>query len=137
MTAFEKIAHVGIAVPELEPALAIWRDKLGAEVSEVCTLPERGLHIAFLPVGESLVELIAPLGPNSEISRFLERRGPGVHHLCFAVADIRERLRTYRERGLAPVREEPSLGAEGFPVAFLHPRHTGGVLIELLEEPAS
>ncbi len=129
-----KIAHVGIAVWDLDEALITWRDKLGAEVSEVCTLEERGLKIAFLPVGESLVELLAPLHEQSEISRFLEKRGPGVHHLCFGVADIQERLNTYKERGLRVLMETPEIGAEGDPVAFLHPKSTSGVLVELLQE---
>ena len=129
-----KIAHIGIAVWDLDEALGVWRDQLGAEVSEVCTLEDRGLKIAFLPVGESLVELLAPLHESSEISRFLEKRGPGVHHVCFGVADIQERLNTYKERGIRVLMETPEIGAEGEPVAFLHPKSTTGVLVELLQE---
>lgn len=130
----EGINHIGVAVADLDEAIALWRDRLGCVVAERCELPDRGLSIAFLPVGATMIELIAPLGPDSEISRFLAKRGPGVHHLCFSVADIRARLRAYAERGLRLVDSEPSIGAEGLPVAFLHPRSTGGVLVELLEE---
>tara|TARA_B100000029_G_scaffold404127_1_gene404073 strand:- start:1875 stop:2300 length:426 start_codon:yes stop_codon:yes gene_type:complete len=131
---FQKIAHIGIAVADLDAALAIWRDQLGAEVSDVCTMPDRGLKIAFIPVGESLIELIAPLRDDSEVSRFLEKRGPGVHHICLAVDDIQARLDLYRSRGLRLVNDTPSIGAEGYPVAFMHPKATGGILLELLEE---
>ncbi len=131
---FKKVAHIGIAVHDLDAALKIWRDQLGAEVSEVCTMSDRGLKIAFIPVGESLIELIAPLRDDSEVSRFLEKKGPGVHHICLAVDDIQARLDLYRSRGLQLVNDKPSIGAEGYPVAFMHPRATGGVLLELLEE---
>ena len=131
---FQKIAHIGIAVPDLDEALVAWRDRLGCEVEATTDMPDRGLRIAFLPVGESMVELMAPLGPDSQISTFLERRGPGIHHLCFAVSGIEERLRLYRERGVRLIDETPSIGAEGFPMGFLHPKSTSGVLVELLEE---
>ena len=132
--ALEKIAHIGVAVANLEDALAVWKDQLGVEVEAVKKLTDRGLHIAFLPVGESYVELIAPLHSDSEVSKFLDKRGPGVHHICFGVADIETSLRRYREKGIRVVQDEPQLGAEGFPVAFLHPKSTLGVLVELLEE---
>ena len=132
--ALDKVAHIGIAVRDLDEALEIWRDKLGAEVEAVKELEDRGLHIAFLPVGESYVELIAPLHEDSEVSRFLEKKGPGVHHICFGVADIEASLSRYRAAGLRVVQDEPQLGAEGFPVSFLHPKSTMGVLVELLEE---
>jgi len=132
--ALEKVAHIGIAVPDLNEALEIWRDRLGAEVEEVKELEDRGLHIAFLPVGESYVELIAPLHEDSEVSKFLAKRGPGVHHICFGVADINASLERYREAGMRIVGNEPQVGAEGFPVSFLHPKSTMGVLVELLEE---
>jgi methylmalonyl-CoA epimerase len=131
---FLKIAHVGIAVRDLDEAVEAWSARLGCEVAQRCEMPERGLRIAFLPVGESMVELLAPLGPDSQIARFLERRGPGIHHICFAVTDIEERLRVYRERGVRLIDETTSIGAEGFPMAFLHPKSTSGVLVEVLEE---
>ena len=134
---FEKIAHVGIAVTDLDEAIEAWCDRLGCEVAQRCEMPERGLSIAFLPVGESLVELLAPLGPDSQIRRFLERRGPGIHHICFAVSGLEERLRLYREQGVRLIDETPSIGAEGHPMAFLHPKSTTGVLVEILEESGS
>lgn len=132
--ALDKVAHIGIAVENLTDALQVWQDQLGVEVEAVKKLADRGLHIAFLPVGESYIELIAPLRADSEVSKFLEKRGPGVHHICFGVGDINESLRRYRDKGIRVVQDEPQLGAEGFPVAFLHPKSTLGVLVELLEE---
>jgi methylmalonyl-CoA epimerase len=129
-----KIAHIGIAVESIDTALAFYRDGLGLEVSEVLELPERGLRIAMLPCGESMLELMEPLGPDSQISRFLEKRGPGIHHLCLGVPDIQARLDALDERGVRLVNRKPEIGAEGLPVAFIHPKASEGVLLELLEE---
>lgn len=130
----EKIAHIGIAVRSVDDALSFYRDQLGLQVDEIIELPERGLRIAMLPCGESMLELMEPLGPGSEISRFLERRGPGIHHICLCVADIDARLQQLHEQGVRLVSTTAEIGAEGFPVAFIHPKATGGVLLELLEE---
>ena len=130
----KKIAHIGIAVPDLESALELYRDRLGLALEEITEMPERGLKIAFLRAGEVLVELLAPLSEQSQISRFLEKRGPGIHHICFEVDDIRAKLQKLEAEGVRLIDREPSLGAEGYPVAFLHPKATGGVLMELLEE---
>ena len=130
-----QIAHIGIAVRQLEPALKFYRDRLGLTHLESKEISARGLHIAFLQAGEALIELLAPLHDDSEVSRFLEKRGEGVHHICFEVGDIRAKLGDLADQGVHLVNAEPSIGAEGCPVAFLHPRSCNGVLVELLESP--
>jgi methylmalonyl-CoA/ethylmalonyl-CoA epimerase len=134
MAKVEKIAHLGIAVRELEPALEFYQGRLGLTLLETKEMPERGLKIAFLQVGEVLLELLAPLHENSEVSRFLEKRGEGIHHLCLQVDDIVHALSDLNEKGVRLINDEPAIGAEGCPVAFLHPKSCHGVLLELLEE---
>ena len=136
MSAPKKIAHIGIAVKSVDAVLPFYRDALGLEVSEVIELPERGLRIAMLPCGDSILELMEPLGPDSQISRFLETRGPGMHHLCLEVDDIDEKLSQLDTDGVRVINRKAEVGAEGFPVAFIHPKATGGVLLEILEETA-
>jgi methylmalonyl-CoA epimerase len=129
-----QIAHIGIAVRSIDEALGFYRDQLGLEVSEIVDLPGRGLRIAMLPCGEAILELMEPAGDDSQIAGFLETRGPGVHHVCLQVDDIEANLGQLRDQGVRLVNETPELGAEGCPVAFIHPKATGGVLLELLEE---
>ncbi len=136
VTDIRKIAHIGIAVRELEPALAFYRDKLGLAFEQTTEMPDRGLKIAFLRAGEVQIELLAPLHETSEISRFLEKRGEGIHHMCFEVDDIQGKLTSLDDQGVRLIGKKPALGAEGFPVAFLHPKSCNGVLVELLEESA-
>jgi methylmalonyl-CoA epimerase len=129
-----RIAHIGIAVRSLDEVLPFYTAALGLVVSEVLELPERGLRVAMIPCGESLIELMEPLGPDSQIGAFLDKRGPGIHHLCLEVADIDSKLAALDGAGVALVSKRAEIGAEGCPVAFIHPRATGGVLLELLEE---
>ena len=129
-----KIAHIGIAVHSLDETLPFYRDKLGMEVSEILEMPERGLRIAMLPCGESILELMEPMGDASQIQRFLEKRGQGIHHVCLGGSDLQSRLDELVEGGVRLINESPEIGAEGLPVAFIHPRATGGVLLELLED---
>jgi methylmalonyl-CoA/ethylmalonyl-CoA epimerase len=134
------IAHIGIAVRSIEATLPLYRDGLGLEYVETVEMRERGIRIAFIRAGASLIELIEPLHEESEVSRFLEKRGEGIHHICFGVPDIKETIAHLKEHGVRMVNEEPSIGAEGLPVAFLHPRSAFGVLMEVIEEsphPAS
>ena len=134
MTAPLQIAHVAIAVPSLEEALRFYRDQLGLTVSEIIDAPERGLRIAMMPCGESYLELMEPVGPSSQISKFLERRGPGIHHVCLHVNGIQLKLDDLAAQGVRLVSSTPETGAEGFPVAFIHPKSTSGVLLELQDE---
>lgn len=126
-----RIAHVGIAVPDLEAALAFYRDVLGLAPHP----PEQadGATIVSLSFGESDVELLAPLAPDGPIARFLARRGPGIHHVCYRVPDLDAALAACRRAGYRLIDEAPRLGAGGRRVAFVHPKATAGILLELTE----
>ena len=125
------IAHIGIAVESIEGALPFYRDVLGLTPG----LPETadGARIVSLPLGESDVELLEPLSPDSPIAKFLARRGPGIHHVCYRVADLDAALRACRTAGYRLVDEVPRHGAGGHRIAFIHPKSTAGILIELTE----
>lgn len=129
-----KIDHIGVAVRSVEDALTLWRDAFGLELLEVRDIPERGLRIAFLQLGEVMIELLAPLAEGSQVSSFLDKRGEGIHHICVEVGDIREKMASLAAAGVRVLAEEPEIGAEGCPVAFLHPKSTRGVLLELIEK---
>ena len=126
-----RIAHVGIAVPDLEQALAFYRDVLGLSPHD----PEAadGATILSLPFGESEVELLAPDTHDGPIAKFLARRGPGIHHICYRVPDLDAALVACREAGYRLVDEQPRIGAGGRRIAFLHPKTTAGILLELTE----
>ena len=128
-----KVDHLGIAVESLEAGLAIWRDRLGLEPSHEETVADQGVRTAFLPLGSIRLELLEPTGPDSPVGRFLSRRGPGFHHICFLVDDLDAALESLDQAGVRLVDREPRLGAEGCRVAFLHPSSTGGMLVELKE----
>lgn len=126
-----RIAHVGIAVADLEAALAFYREVLGLEPHPTETAD--GAAIASLPFGESEVELLAPLTPDGPIARFLERRGPGIHHVCYRVPDLDRALDACRRAGYRLIDEVPRIGASGRRIAFVHPKATAGILLELTE----
>jgi methylmalonyl-CoA/ethylmalonyl-CoA epimerase len=126
-----RIAHVGIAVPDLEAALAFYRDVLGVlpRAPEVAD----GATIVALPFGESEVELLAPKTPDSPIAKFLAKRGPGIHHICYRVPDLDQALDACRAGGYRLVDESPRTGAAGRRIAFVHPKATEGILLELTD----
>ncbi len=126
-----RIAHVGVAVPDIEAALAFYRDVLGLTPHP----PENadGATIVSLSLGESEVELLAPRDPGSPIAKFLERRGPGIHHICYRVPDLDQALEACRRGGYRLVDEAPRTGAGGRRIAFVHPSATAGILLELTE----
>jgi methylmalonyl-CoA/ethylmalonyl-CoA epimerase len=126
-----RIAHVGIAVPDLAAATAFYRDVLGLEPHP----PEEadGAAIAALSFGESEVELLAPLAPDTPIGKFLARRGPGIHHICYRVPDLDAALSACRAAGYRLIDEVPRPGAGGRRIAFVHPKATAGILLELTE----
>ena len=126
-----RIAHVGLAVRSATDLHAFYRNVLG--MSEVDLADSDGARIAGYAAGESLVELLESSEPDSPIGRFLARRGPGIHHICFAVDDLEGTLARCREAGVRLVDDTPRIGAEGKRIAFLHPASTGGILIELSE----
>jgi methylmalonyl-CoA/ethylmalonyl-CoA epimerase len=125
------IAHVGIAVQSLAAILPFFRDVLG--MPEVPMSDSDGARIAAVQSGESLIELLEPATPDSPIGKYVARRGPGIHHICVAVQDIEDALVRCRAAGIQLIDDQPRLGAEGKRIAFLHPKSTGGVLIELSE----
>jgi len=127
------VDHLGIAVRDLAQAKATYEGVLGFRVSGEETLEARGLHIAFVETGGSRIELIAPLHPKSEISAFLDKRGEGLHHVCVRVADLTLALAHIKAQGGRLIDEAPRPGAHGTRVAFVHPKSTHGVLLELVE----
>lgn len=127
-----RIAHIGIAVRAVDEMLPFYRDLLGLDEHPLDD--SDGAHIAGLAAGDQLIELLEPRSPDSPISKFLERRGPGIHHICFAVQDLDGTLARCRATGIRLIDETPRMGAEGKRIAFLHPASTGGVLIELTED---
>ena len=126
-----RIAHVGIAVSDLEAAVAFYRDVLGIEPHP----PEHadGATILSLPLGESDIELMSPNAPDTPVGRFLAKRGPGIHHICYRVPDLDAALEACRAAGYRLIDEIPRPGAAGRRIAFIHPKATSGILLELTE----
>jgi methylmalonyl-CoA/ethylmalonyl-CoA epimerase len=135
-----RIDHIAIVVPDLDQALDFWQEALGLDLSHVEEVPDQESLVAFLPSGESEVELVRPTSEASGVARYLARRGPGMHHICFEVDDIEATLARLKERGVQLIDEVPKIGTGGKRIAFIHPHSTGGVLVELYEltpgEPA-
>lgn len=129
-----KIDHVGIAVRSIAEARKTY-EALGLHVEEIEEVPHEGVRVALIPCGESRIELLEPMTPGSPVAKFLEKRGPGVHHVCLASDDVRGDDARLRESGFEVLRPEPTRGAGGCWVQFVHPRSTGGVLLELSEPP--
>jgi methylmalonyl-CoA/ethylmalonyl-CoA epimerase len=127
-----RIAHVGIAVRAIDELLPFYRELL--DLPDHPLADSDGARIAGLAAGDSLVELLEPNAADSPISRFIDRRGPGIHHICFAVHDLDDTLARCRAKGVKLIDDTPRMGAEGKRIAFLHPASTGGVLIELTED---
>jgi methylmalonyl-CoA epimerase len=126
------VHHVGIAVPSIDEAMHFYGDKLGLSLSDSLELPERQLKVGFVKAANVLIELLEPTAPDTTVARFLDRRGPGLHHLCFGTPDIRAHLRDLKDKGVALIDEVPRPGAHG-DVAFLEPASAVGVLVELLQ----
>ena len=130
---FSRIDHVGVAVAELEPALELYRDRFELVAAHREVVAEQGVEAVLLDTGENHVELLAPLGPDPPVGRFLERNGPGLHHVAYQVTDIEHTLDELRDAGLELIDQQPRTGIRGSRVAFLHPRATAGVLTEIVE----
>ena len=126
-----RIAHVGIALPSIQAQLPFFRDVLGLKEVEIAD--SDGARIAAFEAGESLIELLEPDGSDTPIGKFIAKRGSGIHHICFAVDDLPAMLEQCRKKGVRLIDETPRMGAEGKPIAFLHPSSTGGILVELTE----
>lgn len=126
------IDHLGIAVRSLEQKIPVY-EALGLSPAGREVVDGQKVEVCFLPVGESNVELLEPTAPDSPVAKFLDSRGEGIHHVCYRVDDLAAALRSLRERGIPLIHETPVEGAHGAKVAFLHPKGTGGVLVELKE----
>ena len=128
-----KIDHIGIATRKLAEATAVWRDALGLELDSTEEIAEQEVRIAMLPIGETHIELLEPLTLDSPVGRFIEKRGPGLHHIAIRVDDIGAALAQLKEKGARLIDETPRVGAGGCLVAFIHPSSANGVLLELVQ----
>ena len=133
---FNRIDHIGVAVEEIEPSLELYRDSFDLEVAHREIVSEQGVEAVLLDVGENHVELLAPLGAETPVGRFLQKKGPGLHHVAYQVSDIDATLEELRQTGMALIDEQPRRGIRGSRVAFMHPGATGGVLTEIVEPAA-
>ena len=127
------VDHVGVAVEDIDAALAIYRGVLGMPLVHRETVSDQGVDAALLDVGDSHIELLQPLGPDTAVGRFLARRGPGLHHVAYRVESVEDTLEALRAAGVRLIDERPRTGIRGSLVAFLHPSSTGGVLTEIVQ----
>ncbi len=132
MAKITKINHVAIAVPDLDASLSFWRDALGLTLDHVEDVPSQKSMVAFIPCGDSEVELVKPTADDTGVAKFIAERGGGMHHLCFQVDDIEEMLADLKEKGIRLINETPQV-LPGRKMAFVHPKSTGGVLVELYQ----
>jgi|SRR5690554_937352 len=129
----KKISHIGIAVKDLDKAIEFYR-KLGLEVTSTEVVETQKVKVAFIPVGDTRIELLAATSEDSPIARFINKRGEGIQHLAFDVDDVKDNIKQAAENGIEPIDKEPRPGAHNTKIAFLHPKYTGGVLIEFCQE---
>lgn len=130
----KRVDHIGIAVKSIQETLDFYRGALGLDLAHTEVEPEQRVLVAFLPAGEAEVELLEPVDEEGPVSRFLAKRGPGIHHICFEVENIDEVLRRLAQQGVELIDKEPKIGTGGKRIAFVHPHSTAGVLIELYEK---
>lgn len=130
-----KIDHIGIATRGIAEASRFWRESLGLEPADIEEVAEQKVRVAMLPLGRSRIELLEATSADSPISKFLEKRGPGIHHIAINVNDIRSTLAQLKQDGARLIDEEPRTGAGGCLVAFVHPSSASGVLVELVQRP--
>ena len=130
-----KIEHIGIVVNNLEESLTLWTELLNLRVRGIEEIKERGVKLAHLEIDDGpSIELVTPHGEGSPLEKFLRERGEGIHHFCFEVQDVEDAVKKLKEKGIQFVHDKPQKGAEGSLIAFIHPRHFNGVLIELKEK---
>jgi len=135
MTEIKKINHVAVVVENLEEALVFWEGQLGLKLAHTETVESMSVRIAFLPVGDSEIELVEPTSEDTGTARFLRDRGPGMHHLCLEVDNLENKLKELAEKGVDLIHEVPEEMEDGTLLAFVHPRSSGGVLLELYQLP--
>lgn len=131
----KRVNHVAVAVPDIEEAAKFWK-LLGLEMSGRETVPTNKVRVGFIPVGESRIELVQPDSPDSPVAKFIEQRGPGIQHLCLEVDNLDAEVARLKAAGVRLINETPVAGAHGYRVVFVHPKSTGGVLLELSQPPA-
>jgi len=131
-----RLDHIGVAVKDMDGAIGLYRDVLGLKLEGTHVLAERGVRVAFFSIGnDAHIELLEPLNNESTIAKFLSSHGEGLHHLALKVGDIETTLEEFKQKGLALIDEKPKAGADGKRIAFVHPKSTRGVLLELCEGP--
>jgi methylmalonyl-CoA/ethylmalonyl-CoA epimerase len=135
MTDLLRINHVAVLVPDLEEALVFWQDKLGLKLDDVETISSMDVRIAFLPLGDSKIELVQPTTDDSGLAKYLSKRGPGLHHICIEVDDLQAKVDQVAEQGVRLIDEQPRVMDDGRQLAFIHPKSAGGVLVELYQLP--
>jgi len=135
MTNLKRLDHIAVLVEDLDQALSFWQDQLGLPLDHVEKIDSMEVKIAFLPLGESEIELVQPTTADSGLAKFLEKRGPGLHHICIEVENINTMLEKLKEKGVRLIDGEPVTMDDGRKLAFLHPKSAGGVLVELYELP--
>lgn len=128
-----KLDHIGIATRQIDEAMELWRNTLGLGLEHTEEIAEQGVRVSMLSLGETQLELLEPLSDDSPVGRFLEKRGPGIHHIAIRVDDIRAELAKLKTTGARLIDETPRIGAGGCLVAFVHPSSAGGVLLELVQ----
>ena len=129
----KRIDHIAIVVEDLDKALEVYRDALGMTVTAIKEMPEQDVKMAFLPTGDSEIEILEPIHPDSGIAKYLAKRGEGMHHVCLEVDDIAGMLEQLKQKGIQLINEQPRLSADGKKYAFIHPKSANGVLVELYE----
>lgn len=130
---FKKIDHLGIAVDDLAAAVELYRDILGLEYAGEETVAEQKVRTAFFPLGESSVELLEATDPDSPIAKFIEKRGPGIHHIALRVDDVAKAIEVLQAKGVRMIDTVPRKGAHGAKIAFIHPKSTPGILVEICQ----
>jgi len=128
-----RINHVAVVVDDMQASLAFWRDALGLQMSELRDVPAEESQVAFLPAGDSEIELVRPMAGDSGIAKYLAKRGPGMHHICLEVEDLVAMLAQLKARGVRLINAEPRIDSDKRRYAFVHPESTGGVLVELYQ----
>jgi methylmalonyl-CoA/ethylmalonyl-CoA epimerase len=135
MALIKKVHHIAIAVPELDNAIAFWQNQLGLPLNHEEDVPSQKSKVAFLPIGESEIEIVSPASDDSGMAKYIEKRGPGLHHICFEVDNIDEMLSELKTKGVVLI-DEIAKELPGRKMAFIHPKSANGVLVELYEVTA-
>ena len=134
LTNMEKLEHIGIAVKNIDQSNPLFAALLGKDHYKIESVESEGVRTSFFKIGDVKIELLEATRPDSPIAKFIEKKGEGIHHLAFSVSDISESIQSYKNQGFYPISEEPKRGADDKMICFLHPKSTGGVLVELCQD---